>query len=153
MTAKRDTAGVIAPPPLVYAAGLLAGWLLNRLLPVALPEWARMVGFALSLLSLIPGPWALLSMILSGTNPEPSHPTTALVTTGIFAITRNPIYLSFTLFSFGLALITQNGWMLVTVALTLIVVHYGIILREERYLERKFGDAYRAYRSRVGRWF
>lgn len=149
----RDNPGVIAPPPLIYAAALILGWLLNRLLPIAiLPDWIRIVGIALIVLSLIPGPWALVSMILRGTNPEPSHPTTALVTTGIFRFTRNPIYLSFTLFSFGVALLTQNLWMLIMTAAAIGVLHYGVILREERYLERKFGDDYRAYKARVRRW-
>lgn len=149
----RDIPGVIAPPPLIYAAGLFLGWLLNRVVPVSiLPDWVRIAGIALIVLSLIPGPWALVSMILKGVNPEPSHPTKALVTTGIFRVTRNPIYMTYNLFSVGLALLTENVWMLATIPLVFIVMHYGVILREERYLERKFGDEYRAYKSRVRRW-
>ena len=96
---ERDTPGVITLPPLIYGAGGLLGILLNMLIPIAvLPEWLRVPGMALILLSLIPGPWALLNMLRAGTHPEPTHPTTVLVTDGPFRFTRNPIYLTFSLF-------------------------------------------------------
>lgn len=149
---KRDNPGVIAPPPLIYAAGFLVGWLLNRILPLELPIWMQYVGLVLIAASLVPGPWALLLMLGAGTNPEPSHPTTALVTSGPFRYTRNPIYLTFTLFLVGVGLLTRNGWVIIAALLVLVVMHNGVILREERYLERKFGAEYVAYKQHVRRW-
>ncbi len=150
---ERDIPGVITWPPVIFAVGGAAGILMDRLIPLSiLPDWLRWAGLALILLSLIPGPWALLNMIRAGTNPEPTHPTTVLVTNGPFRFTRNPIYLTFTLFFLGFALITLNVWLLVILLLVLVVLIKGVIEREERYLERKFGESYRAYKGRVRRW-
>lgn len=150
---RKDTAGVIAPPPLIYAAFGLAGIGLNALFPLVLtPPWSEAVGIVCIALALIPGPWALINMIRAGVNPEPSHPTSALVTSGPFRFTRNPIYLTFTLFFFGIALLTRNAWLLVMLIPLLAVMHYGVIFREERYLARKFGLAYSAYKEQVRRW-
>ncbi len=148
-----QTAGVIAPPPLIYAAGGLLGIGLQALFPLdALPDAARVAGIALIALSLIPGPWALALMLRAGVNPEPHQPTAALVTHGPFRYTRNPIYLTFTLFFAGFALLTRNLWLLPLLLAVLVVMHYGVITREERYLARRFGDAYHAYCARVRRW-
>ena len=150
---SRDSAGVIAPPPLIAAAGVIVGYLLNRVLPIRLsPEWFRGAGILLMVVAMIPALWAVASMIRAGTHPEPSHPTTRIVTWGMFRFSRNPIYLSYTLFLVGLALFTLNVWMLAVAAAVWAVLHYGVILREERYLERKFGDTYLEYKRRVRRW-
>jgi len=150
---RQDNPGVILPPPLIYGIGLVVGLVLNAILPLAeLPAWIRAIGLICIVLSFIPGPWALIVMLRAGTHPEPSHPTTALVTDGPFRFTRNPIYLTFTLFLAGLALLTSNLWMLAACAVVVAVMHPGVIFREERYLEAKFGEAYRAYRQRVRRW-
>lgn len=149
----RDTAGVIAPPPLIYAAGGLLGIGLQALLPLdGLPEAARPLGIVLIALSLIPGPWALLLMLRAGVNPEPHQPTSALVTHGPFRYTRNPIYLTFTLFFAGFTLLTRNLWLAPPLLAVLAVMHYGVITREERYLAQRFGEAYRQYCARVRRW-
>jgi protein-S-isoprenylcysteine O-methyltransferase Ste14 len=91
-------------------------------------------------------------MLRAGVNPEPHQPTAALVTPGPFRYTRNPIYLTFTLFFAGFALLTRNLWLLPLLLAVLVVMHYGVITREERYLARRFGDAYHAYCARVRRW-
>lgn len=150
---ERDNPGVIAPPPLIYAAGLLMGILLNALTPISiLPLALRWLGLVLIVVAFIPGLWALILMLRAGTNPEPSHPTTALVTSGPFRFTRNPIYLTFTLFFLGFALITLNVWLLLLLPVMLAVIIKGVIEREERYLELKFGESYRVYKQRVRRW-
>ncbi|MBE2182351.1 MAG: isoprenylcysteine carboxylmethyltransferase family protein [Anaerolineae bacterium] len=152
-TSKHDTPDVITLPPLIFAAGGIAGILLNMLIPLSiLPDWLRWAGIVLVVLSLIPGPWALLNMMRAGTHPEPTHPTTALVTNGPFRFSRNPIYLTFTLFFLGFALITLNLWLIAILPVVLIVLIKGVIEREECYLERKFGEDYRVYKGRVRRW-
>lgn len=150
---SKDTAGVIAPPPLIYALGIGLSVLLHAVVPFELlPEWGRGMGIILVVLACIPGPAAIVQMLRARTSPEPWHPTTALLTDGVFRFTRNPIYLSFSLFMIGLALFLQNEWMLAALIPVLIVLHYGVILREERYLSRKF-PAYTEYMLRVRRWF
>ena len=88
----------------------------------------------------------------AGTNVPTRKPTTALVTAGLYRFSRNPIYLSLSVIHVGIAVGTDNPWMLTLLVPTLIVVRYGVIAREEIYLEEKFGDDYRRYKAAVHRW-
>src|SRR4029077_9806432 len=88
-----------------------------------------------------------------GTNTRPSQPTLALATTGIFTWTRNPMYVGGSLALLGIAIGFALDWVILLLAASLPLVHYGIILREERYLERKFGDEYRRYKTKVPRYW
>jgi protein-S-isoprenylcysteine O-methyltransferase Ste14 len=88
----------------------------------------------------------------AGTNVPPNLPTTALVVDGIYRLTRNPLYLGLTLIYLGLGVAAGSFWAIGLVVALLWVIHTGVIAREEHYLERKFGDAYRAYKARVRRW-
>jgi len=150
----HDVAGVIAPPPLIYAGGIAVGLLLNRMLPLPwLPRAInRPLGLALAAVGAVPAVWALIEMLRAGTNPVPEVPTTALVTDGPYRWTRNPMYLSFTVISAGIAAWANALWVLLALPAVLFVMVRGVIEREERYLERKFGDDYRAYKGRVRRW-
>ena len=88
----------------------------------------------------------------AGTNIPPSLPTTALVVDGIYRRTRNPLYLGMTLVYLGVGVAAGSIWAIVLVVPLLWIINSGVIVREESYLERKFGDAYRAYKARVRRW-
>ena len=88
----------------------------------------------------------------AGTNVPTWMPTTALVTSGPYGVSRNPIYLGLTLVYLALALGYGSWWPIVLLAPVLIVMRYGVIGREERYLEAKFGDAHRTYLASVRRW-
>jgi len=79
-------------------------------------------------------------------------PTTALVTEGPFRYSRNPIYLALTLLYVGVALLINALWILLLVVPAVLVLRYGVIAREEAYLTRKFGEAYRQYMAQVRRW-
>jgi hypothetical protein len=85
-------------------------------------------------------------------NIPPSLPTTALVVGGIYGQTRNPLYLGTTLVYLGLSVAAGSLWAIGLLVPLLWVINVGVVMREERYLERKFGDAYRAYKVRVRRW-
>jgi protein-S-isoprenylcysteine O-methyltransferase Ste14 len=87
-----------------------------------------------------------------GTNPEPWKPTLALVTTGVFRYLRNPMCVGMTFMVIGLAIALASDWMLVALIPAAMIVHYGVILREERYLERKFGEPYRLFQASVPRY-
>ncbi|MBA3944277.1 MAG: isoprenylcysteine carboxylmethyltransferase family protein [Herpetosiphonaceae bacterium] len=154
MTEKRDTAGIVAPPPLIYGGTLIVGLLLNRLLPVAfLPRnVARRVGALLIGLNFLVGMPAFMNMRRAGTSPNPATPTTAIVTTGPYRYTRNPIYLSFTVMYIGIATFANALWALLLLPGVLAVMNQGVISREEQYLERVFGKEYTEYKARVRRW-
>ncbi|MSP47910.1 MAG: isoprenylcysteine carboxylmethyltransferase family protein [Alphaproteobacteria bacterium] len=154
MSGAAETAGVIAPPPVLYLGSLIAGVILDLLFPAPLPDHAlRLPAAAVVLVAGL----ALVAVCFrrfkaADTNVPTWMPTTALVTGGPYRISRNPIYLALTLAYLGLALFWGSLWPLVLLAPLLLVMRYGVIGREERYLEARFGDAYRAYRSSVRRW-
>jgi protein-S-isoprenylcysteine O-methyltransferase Ste14 len=151
---ERDTAGVIAPPPLIYLAGLALGFALDAVLPSGeIPGALRwLLGPALVLGGLSLMRSFFLSFGRAGTAVHPGKPSTALVTGGPYAHTRNPAYLGMALLGSGIALLAAAPWALLGIAAAMVVVDGGVIRREERYLERKFGAEYVAYRSRVRRW-
>ncbi len=154
----NDTAGVIAPPPLIFLAFLLAGIALDWIVPFAdardlMADGWRYVLAALLFLS------GLAVVIVSfgqfrraKTDIHPYRPTTAIVTGGLFRYSRNPIYLALGAAQVGLALAAASPWAVLLVVPALVVVHYGVIAREERYLAAKFGAEYDRYRARVRRW-
>jgi len=152
--ADRDAPGVIAPPPLIYLAGLGIGFGLDALLPSAsLPET---LGTVLGCLLLAAG------LVLAGsfvsafrrahTPVDPGKATTAIVTTGPYRLSRNPGYLAMALAYAGIAVMTETLWAFVALIPTLILIDRGVIKREERYLERKFGEDYLRYKARTRRW-
>jgi len=149
-----DTAGVIARPPLLYLGSLAAGGALDLVFPAAIPDHAlRAPAAALLFVAGLGLAVACFRRFkAAGTNVPTWLPTTALVIAGPYRFSRNPIYLALTLAYLGLAIGYGSWWPLVLLAPLLIVMRYGVIGREERYLEAKFGDAYRAYRSSVRRW-
>jgi protein-S-isoprenylcysteine O-methyltransferase Ste14 len=115
----------------------------------ALAPWLGLVPVLLGLVIAIPGRRALQA---AGTNVNPSLPTTAIVTSGPYRFSRNPLYVGLTLLYCGLTLVLNTWWGLILLIPILVIMHRGVVLREERYLEEKFGDAYRQYCSRVARY-
>jgi protein-S-isoprenylcysteine O-methyltransferase Ste14 len=101
---------------------------------------------------LVIGGWGQRTMVKSGTNIDPREPALAIVTGGPFRFSRNPLYLSLTAFYLGITLLFNALWPLLLLIPVLITTHFGIVLREERYLERKFGETYLTYKRRVRRW-
>jgi protein-S-isoprenylcysteine O-methyltransferase Ste14 len=139
---------------LLYAAALLAMLTLRWFWPLPMLEgamgiWVGVPVLLLGVAIVIPGRRALEA---AGTNVNPSRPATAIVTAGPYRFSRNPLYVGLTLLYCGLTLAFNTWWGIVLLAPVLIVMHSGVVLREERYLERKFGDTYRQYRSRVRRY-
>jgi protein-S-isoprenylcysteine O-methyltransferase Ste14 len=88
----------------------------------------------------------------AGTNIQPNLPSTTVVSSGPYSLTRNPIYLAMTLLYSGIAILVNTVWPLFLLPLVLVVIRFGVIEREEGYLERKFGKSYRDYKERVRRW-
>jgi protein-S-isoprenylcysteine O-methyltransferase Ste14 len=153
-----DTPGVIIFPPLIPLSVLIVGIILNFLIPLDLLAHVPLLGrIVVAIIACVVG----LGMVIGanrlfrriGTNVRPSQPTLVLATTGMFKWTRNPMYVGGGIVLLGIAIGCALDWVLLLLVLSLPLVHYGIILREERYLERKFGDEYLRYKKKIPRYW
>lgn len=151
------TAGVIARPPLIFLAALLLGFVWDLLLPLPFPvpgtdlvHW--ILGGSLILIGLALAVAGIRNFSRAGTPVRGNKPTRTLVTTGIHGWTRNPIYLGMFLIYGGIGVAAQSPWVLMITLPLAITIRYGVVAREEAYLERRFGQAYRDYKARVRRW-
>src|SRR5262245_61053611 len=155
MADTTDTANVIFRPPIAWAAAVFAGLALNCLMPLpfvpdAVPTaWLGAMMFALALALFA---WAIATITQAGSNVPTNLPTTTIVDTGPYRFTRNPIYLGMVVGLIGLAIGLNSLWLLLTLVPFAVVIRYGVIAREEAYLERKFAEVYLGYKSRVRRW-
>ncbi|HEY4775478.1 MAG TPA: isoprenylcysteine carboxylmethyltransferase family protein [Xanthobacteraceae bacterium] len=156
--ARSDHPHVIAPPPLIAAAAVAIGLVLDWLLPLDVLR-ALFSGVLRIVIGLVlVGAGGALALIAErafhagGTNVMPWKPSIVLVTTGVFSRLRNPMYVGLGLIVVGIAVALASDWTLIALGPAAIVLHRGVVLREERYLEGKFGDAYRRYKTRVPRY-
>jgi protein-S-isoprenylcysteine O-methyltransferase Ste14 len=151
---RRDVAGIGLPAPAIFAGAFLLGLLVNWIAPPAsVSPAARTLGWVLVLVGIAGiGVPALIALRRAGTTPNPRRPTTALVVRGPYRFTRHPIYLSMALVYAGAALAANTAWVLILLPVAMIVTERGPMVREEQYMEQKFGDAYRAYKAQVRRW-
>lgn len=149
-----DNAGVITSPPIIYFVGLLLGLLIHNLYPVEflLESVSGWFGILLILMSILIGLFSVLAFKRAETSPDVRKPTTALVTNGMYRLSRNPMYVSLVIVYLGIACWINSIWILLFLIPVLVVVNRGIIKREEHYLEKKFGDEYLQYKSEVRRW-
>ena len=155
MSENASTAQVLVRPPLAWALAVVTGFVLDWLEPVAfVPEdWpAGLLGAVVFVLALALGVWALDTMTRAGTNVPTNRPTTTIVEGGPYRFTRNPIYMGMFGGLIGLGIAFDNLWLTLMLVPFALVIRYGVVAREEVYLERKFGQAYRDYRKRVRRW-
>lgn len=150
-------ARVIARPPVLYLTCLLLGLSLDRLLPlplilpeIALIRWA--VGGGLILIGVAIVAAGVRNFSRAATPVPSNQPVRALVTTGIHARSRNPIYVGMFLLYAGIGIGARSPWVLILALPLVIILRYRVVAREETYLERRFGDAYRDYKARVRRW-
>ena len=152
--AEQDAPGVIAKPPFIYLGFLALGLGLDWLWPYPLlPETLRYtLGGALFALGLFLAVASIRQFRAAGTNFDTHKPATAILTDGPYGISRNPIYIGLTAAYAGIGIAVDAPWVWVLLLPTLVVMHYGVIAREERYLERKFGKEYLDYKARVRRW-
>jgi len=150
----KENAEMMVPPPLVYGAGLLIGLGLDFLWPLPLlPDRGQhvvgsiMIGVSGALFA-----WVLFEFGKARTSVAFHKPTAVLVTQGPFRLSRNPSYVSLSLLYAGIGVAIDSVWVLGMLVPVLIVTHFGVVVREERYLEGKFGEEYRHYRASVRRW-
>jgi protein-S-isoprenylcysteine O-methyltransferase Ste14 len=159
MLSLSDTAvpGVIMRPPFLFLTCLLSGPALDRVLPLSLafPEAALIrwtVGGGSILLGVAIAAAGIRNFSRAATPVPSNRPVQALVTAGIHGWSRNPIYVGMFLIYGGIATAAASAWILALALPLAIVIRYGVVAREEAYLERRFGEAYRGYKARVRRW-
>jgi protein-S-isoprenylcysteine O-methyltransferase Ste14 len=149
-------AGIPYPPPLLYAAGIIAGVLMNRAVPSPITghpsviRSALAIAFGLGWLALFAPAWS--GFLRKRTTIIPNRPAAALVTSGIYRFTRNPMYVSLVLLYVAVTLVLDSWWPIVLLPLVIVAVDRFVIRREERYLAATFPNEYPAYCQRVRRW-
>ena len=155
---KADVAGVVAPPPLILATTLILGAVLDRVYPVPIlgNDAAAPYRYLATAVLILAG-LALMATFhhafrRHGTNVPTSRPTTALVTDGPYRFTRNPGYVSMFLVYAGIVLAADSAWLALLLIVFAIFIRYGVVAREERYLDARFADDYRRYKASVRRW-
>jgi protein-S-isoprenylcysteine O-methyltransferase Ste14 len=149
-----DHAAVLIFPPLLFTLCLVGGSIAHLTCPfrLGLSPWVRGAFGLIAIGALALAIWGERTMKAAGTNVHPGMPTLAIVDGGPFAFTRNPLYLSLVVLYVAIGVLLASPAFLVFVLPLAGVLHFGVILREERYLGGKFGDAYRGYKARVRRW-
>jgi len=149
-----DNPGVIAFPPALYGVTLAIGLVISFIFPVSFLPLP--IALPLAAIAMIGAGWfstsAFRTMTRAQTAIDPAKPATAIVSDGVFRLSRNPLYLSLTLLYIGISLLFNALWALLLLLPLLVVVQIGVIQREEVYLERKFGDEYLRYKTQVRRW-
>ncbi len=146
--------GIFRGPPILYLVAFVAGWAIHSAFPIPFlaAGWLQLA-IGLLMIVLAGAFWvsAILALRRAGTAIDPGKPTTTLVTQGPFRFSRNPLYLSLAVIYLGAATSLDTLWPIVFLPGILAAIRL-VILQEERYLERKFGQEYLAYKARVRRW-
>ncbi len=153
--AAPDHPNVVAPPPGIHLAFILVGVAVQR-------GWAWHIApesgvrFGLGL-ALVVGGHVIVGLFFltfhrAGQNPLPNTPSPAVITGGLYRFSRNPVYSANVVIHVGIALMLDNWWILLLLGPAVAVMHYGVIVREEAYLERTFGEEYLRYKNSVRRW-
>jgi protein-S-isoprenylcysteine O-methyltransferase Ste14 len=148
---------VITIPPLIPLAGLGLSLVARMLwkLPI-LPRWLsgprKRFGIALIAGGFLTGLWGARTFQEAGTHLNPEHAATALVESGPFQYTRNPIYIGMSAIYSGITLLLNNMWGVLLLPAVIAAFQRGVIEREEAHMRARFGDAYEEYTERVPRW-
>ena len=151
---EEDRPGVPIAPPLLFVVPILASLAFEWLVPTSFAHGASRwtLGALIFVAGIALNVGGFVTEKRAGTDPIPFNPTTRIVAHGLYRFSRNPMYLGFALCTFGLAILVDSAWMLLALPIGLVLVDRIVITREERYLERKFGDEYLNYKRRVPRW-
>ena len=145
---------ILVPPPLLYLGGLAVGGLVQYLVPVTLfaKSIREPLGAAFFVLGLVVFGLAFKEFHESNTDLRHSKPPARIIRTGVYGLTRNPIYVGLTLSYFGIGVALGSPWIIALLVVILPVMHKGVILREEAFLAARFGHDYTTYVRHVRRW-
>jgi protein-S-isoprenylcysteine O-methyltransferase Ste14 len=154
MAGNGDTVGFHLWPPVAVGAPLAAGWVATAVWgdPVSLGGWRVAVGWLLLLFFAVWNGWALYLFGRHQTGLLPGQPTLAIITSGPYRLSRNPLYVGLLAFHAGLALLVPTFWGLVLLPVAVALLHWGAIRPEEEFLHQRFGAQYDDYARRVRRW-
>ncbi len=151
---NKQGAGVKIPPPLVYVGWMIIGTVLQKYYPtnMGIPFDYQYWGLLMVICGIILIFYFFKIFKKAETNIEPWRPTSNIITTGIYAYSRNPIYVVFNLFPIGLGIFFDNLWILLSIIPASITLYHLAIKKEEAYLEAEFGEEYLEYKKKVRRW-
>ena len=155
MTDTLDAPNVVIHPPIALGMAIVIAFAANWVypLPFVSPEIPHLeLGLIVILFALLLVRWAVQTFRNAKTNLLTNQATLAIVSTGPFAFSRNPIYVGALLGLIGFALAANSLWFLVALVAIFLVLEFGVVAREEDYLARKFGKTYLDYKSKVRRW-
>ena len=149
-----DHAEVAFHPPVLLGLALVLGFVLRwaaplRWLPSSLSQW---LGPLLTSLAFFVFFWAVFIMLRKNVSIPTHTATAALVLHGPYRFSRNPIYLAMVVLQVSIGVWANSLWFLGLAAVSAVLLQWGVIAREERYLTRKFGEVYTAYTAQVRRW-
>lgn len=154
VASDKKGAAVKFPPPAIFASLILIGAGLQSIWPLGLgvPESVEIFGYLFVIFGVAIAIIVNSSFKRAGTAIEPWKPTSAIVTTGLYAWSRNPIYTGFCLINIGIGIASNNFWIFISFVPAAFLLFHVAIAKEEAYLELKFGDEYLAYKNKVRRW-
>jgi protein-S-isoprenylcysteine O-methyltransferase Ste14 len=146
--------GVKIPPPAIYILAMVAGWLAQRQwpMPFIAHDTALWVGLAFVAVGLVMALMSIITMLRGHGAVNTNLQSSALVVSGIYRISRNPMYVALTLMYIGFAISMSLPWSLILLPFILIFIQTVVIAREEASLEKTFGQPYTDYKARVRRW-
>ena len=154
MSEHKDHADVKIHPPVLTVIFIAIAYILKRTIPISfvVSSVLENIGFVLVVIGFLFGVAAFLAFRKARTTLDPHGKVSAIVSDGIYRFTRNPIYLAFLLMLIGFPLNSGNYWGILLSPVFVIFMNSLVIEKEEAYLEKKFGDVYTSYKSRVRRW-
>lgn len=156
MENKKDNAGVYIPPPLLYIAIFFLAIFMQKMIPINkdffFTTTAKIIGVLIILISLFFSFPAILQFFKTKNTLITIKPANSLQTTRIYSISRNPMYISLLLVYTGLSFIIGNWWNLILLPVLFLIIQEYVIKREEKYLDRRFGQSYLDYKTKVRRW-
>lgn len=156
MGKKADNPGVFVPPPTFFIGVYCLGYLLQRWFPIKETFFdysiVKIIGIILCIIAMVFGTLALLKFLVTKNTVVTHWPANSLQTSGIYSVSRNPMYFGLLLFYMGFTFFTGSWWNVILLPLPIILVQLLVIRKEEEYLERKFWKAYLDYKGKVRRW-
>ena len=154
MSDNQDNPGINVPPPLIYVVPLILGLLLDRRAPLPFLPRSAAPGLGWPLIggAVVLNTWFLRTIRDTEVPIRTDKPVPRLTTEGPFRYSRNPSYLALALLYAGIAVLRNSLWAILLLPVVVGVMQREVIGREERYLERTFGEEYLAYKTSVRRW-
>ena len=152
----KDHDHIVAHPPVIFGIVLAVGFLLHKFHPIAIMADPGTLSKVLASILFVVSGVVMVSttrlMLRKKTDPRPDRPTSTIITEGLFRFSRNPLYLSLMLIYCGIAIYANSLWLVFLLPVLFIGLERGVVVREEKYLEGKFGEEYLEYKKKVRRW-